>query len=89
MTSGVEGRVEVGHAHQGAHGLLRAVKLHKCHAAGPPISMHHKVDAIGAYSVPSKESASHPNRVSADGEAKQSKVKCTRTLLQNVNIRSG
>ena len=84
MTSGLEGRVEVGHAHQGAHGLLRAVKLHKCHAAGPPISMHHKVDAIRAYSVPSKESAAHPNKVSAEKQAKQSEVKCTPTCKASI-----
>ena len=50
-------------AHQGTHGLLRAVKLHERHATGAPIGMHHKVDAIRADSVSSKESASHPSTV--------------------------
>ena len=80
MGGGGMGGLEVGQAHQGTHGLLGAVKLHKCHATGPPISMHHKVDAIRAYSVPSEEPASHPNELSADG--KQSKAECTATLLQ-------
>ena len=57
------GGVEEGHAHQGTHGLLGAVKLHKRHATGAPIRMHHKVDAIRADSVSSKESASHSNKL--------------------------
>lgn len=53
-----------GSADQGTHSLLGAVKLHECHATGPPISMHHKVDAIRAHSVPGEESAGHIKLVS-------------------------
>lgn len=67
----------IGGADQGTHSLLRAVKLHKCHATGPPISMHHKVDAIRANSVPSKKPASQTGQAETDVLLAQETAKAT------------
>lgn len=58
-------------SYQGSHGFLRAVKLYKCHATRPAISMHHKVDAIRAHSIPRKKpaAAQQLNRRIAVGES--------------------
>lgn len=88
----VQTGVEVGHrmagyADQGTHSLLGAVELHKCHATGPPVSVHHKVDAIRAYSVPGEEPASHLKPVSVN--SRPSIKQCTALLLRNINMRCG